>query len=421
MSAASDAMKATSQHEFHPDAERLNAFAELALGQGERDEVLEHLAVCGRCRKVVALAREAAEAESAAEVAAPASRRPAIQANAWWKQWRVVWVPTAVVAAFAVASVSVYLRQVKQHETTIRTAKLAPNQGTGPAPVSPPAEQAKAAPPALPAPAPAAAKSPKARNSVAIPVERQRPYREPLIDRLQPLPPPAPPQPSAPVNLAPGLSGEGFLRGGAPAIYRSSASAQWQTEKKAEDREKQQAENGVLHGALFGAKAAPPPAPRGAISIPQAATESVVVTTAAPELETQTAESASFGTLQSALASKPVAARMASVIRLPGGQHAVSTVSSGKVVLAIDQDGALYISQDQGGTWERIIQQWTGRAVVVRRQPMPPAAAPVPEAEQEAKPASGKSEVSPSATAFELVNDKNQVWLSSDGLIWSPK
>lgn len=417
---AIDAMKATSQHEFHPDAERLNAFAELALGQSERNEALEHLAVCGRCRQVVALAREAAEAEVAAEGAAPASRSPVIQASAWWKQWRVVWVPTAVVAAFAVASVSIYLRQVEQRETAIRMAKLAPNRGTGPASVPPPSEQAKAEPPASPAPAPAAAKSPKARNSGAIPVERQRPYQEPLIDRLQPLPPP--PQPAAPVSLAPGLAGEGFLRGGAPAIYQSSASAQWRPEKKEQDREKQQAENGVLHGSLFGPKAAPPATPRGAISIPPAATESVVVTTAAPELETQTAESAGFGALESASASRPIAARMASMIRLPGGQNAVSTTSSGKILLAIDQAGALYISQDQGGTWDRVIQQWTGRAVLVRRQPMPPtAAAPLPEAELEAKPASGTSEVSPSATIFEIVNDKNQVWWSNDGRIWTPK
>ena len=58
-------MKPKTQHEIHPDAERLSAFAEQALGERERGEVLEHLAVCGRCRQVVALAREAGEAEVA--------------------------------------------------------------------------------------------------------------------------------------------------------------------------------------------------------------------------------------------------------------------------------------------------------------------------------------------------------------------
>ena len=50
-------MSATSQHGFHPDAESLSAFAEQALEGRERGEVLNHLAVCGRCRHVVALAR----------------------------------------------------------------------------------------------------------------------------------------------------------------------------------------------------------------------------------------------------------------------------------------------------------------------------------------------------------------------------
>jgi len=72
------AMKATGQHEFHPDAESLSAFAEQALGERERGRVLEHLAVCGRCRRVVALAREAADAEvvRARSGARPSGRTP---------------------------------------------------------------------------------------------------------------------------------------------------------------------------------------------------------------------------------------------------------------------------------------------------------------------------------------------------------
>ena len=54
-------MSARSQHGFHPGAESLSAFAEQALAERERAEVFAHLAVCGRCRRVVALAREAAD------------------------------------------------------------------------------------------------------------------------------------------------------------------------------------------------------------------------------------------------------------------------------------------------------------------------------------------------------------------------
>src|SRR5580704_18435477 len=40
----------------HLDADLLTAFAEQALPVAERDGVLEHLALCGDCREVVALA-----------------------------------------------------------------------------------------------------------------------------------------------------------------------------------------------------------------------------------------------------------------------------------------------------------------------------------------------------------------------------
>jgi Putative zinc-finger/Photosynthesis system II assembly factor YCF48 len=40
----------------HPDADLLTAFADQALSGAERDNVLEHLAFCGNCREVVALA-----------------------------------------------------------------------------------------------------------------------------------------------------------------------------------------------------------------------------------------------------------------------------------------------------------------------------------------------------------------------------
>jgi len=45
----------------HPDADLLAAFAELTLSTTERDGVLEHLALCGDCRDVVALALPAAD------------------------------------------------------------------------------------------------------------------------------------------------------------------------------------------------------------------------------------------------------------------------------------------------------------------------------------------------------------------------
>ncbi len=45
----------------HPDADALTAFAEQALSATERDGVLEHLARCGDCRELIALALPAAD------------------------------------------------------------------------------------------------------------------------------------------------------------------------------------------------------------------------------------------------------------------------------------------------------------------------------------------------------------------------
>jgi hypothetical protein len=117
-------MTATSQHGFHPDAESLSAFSEQALNERERMEVLAHLAVCGRCRQVVALAREAADA---GEVTAAARLRKTNAPDSWWKQWRLVWVPTAVVAAFAAASISVYIERSDRHGPDTKIAEQNPD------------------------------------------------------------------------------------------------------------------------------------------------------------------------------------------------------------------------------------------------------------------------------------------------------
>jgi hypothetical protein len=94
------------------------------------------------------------------------------------------------------------------------------------------------------------------------------------------------------------------------------------------------------------------------------------------------------------------------------------------LVLAIDKEGTLFLSLDRGDTWDRVNIQWTGRAVTVTQlfavagafqftqtaQTQPAANAP----------ATG-GPVSNPPLIFELVNDKNQAWVSTDGRIWSLK
>src|SRR6266853_282467 len=73
-----DRLRAALPEQAHPDADLLAAFAEQALSATERDGVLQHLALCGDCREVVALALPAADL-----VAAPiASETDGLQTTA---------------------------------------------------------------------------------------------------------------------------------------------------------------------------------------------------------------------------------------------------------------------------------------------------------------------------------------------------
>jgi protein TonB len=415
-------MKAPSQYELHPDAELLSAFAEQALGGSERDDVLHHLAACGRCRQVVALARNAAEPDVVAKAAVPEARRQPIQANAWWKQWRAVWIPTAVVAAFAVTSIAFYLRQVELREAASRMAELSPKQQAEPAMAPPPAEQLKAVPPAALAPATPASKIAKENPPEPTKGAGDRLKSVPMIaDRFspvqRPLPAPPPPAPSLPEqpSSVPALAGSGFLNGNRPDFNEASASAQLQAERKEQD-ERQQSAARVLHGAMFAAKASPPPTEHGE---QRNATEQVAVSAAQTEI--RLAPIPHFETLQSAGANA-LATHAMRPIRLPSSRPAISVATAGKVSLAIDQAGALFISQDEGSTWERVLQQWTGRAVVVRRQTSSPTAAPqLPDAKEQPEPADAASAVSHPDRTFEIVNDQGQVWWSADGRIWFTK
>ena len=67
-------MNSNPKLEMHPDAESLNAFAEQALGEQEREQIVAHLAECGRCREVVFWRGSGAE-EMAPELAAAAAAR----------------------------------------------------------------------------------------------------------------------------------------------------------------------------------------------------------------------------------------------------------------------------------------------------------------------------------------------------------
>ncbi len=111
-------------------------------------------------------------------------------------------------------------------------------------------------------------------------------------------------------------------------------------------------------------------------------------------------------------------------IQLPSGLASVSIASRGHFLLAIDKAGALFLSEDRGVTWERITTQWTGRAVEVHRQVAANDAmqtAPAAQNGTTGDSSAGAGAASPPPVLFELSNDKNQTWMSTDGRTWTPK
>ena len=112
----------------HPDADLLTAFAEQALSATERDGVLEHLALCGDCREVVALALpaeapavaatpEADRADSQMQRRMPEATKSRLSVFAWpTLRW------AALAAGVALAASVFLLRSDKQNVATLHPA-----------------------------------------------------------------------------------------------------------------------------------------------------------------------------------------------------------------------------------------------------------------------------------------------------------
>lgn len=114
---ARERLRASRPVTSHPVPDLLTAFAEQALPGPERDAVLEHLARCGECREVVALALPPAES-----VEADAKTRPG---RPGWLSLPVLrWGVVAAAAVVVVAAVGV--RQWQQHKPLTVASQVKP-------------------------------------------------------------------------------------------------------------------------------------------------------------------------------------------------------------------------------------------------------------------------------------------------------
>jgi hypothetical protein len=409
-------MNTGGKHDFHPDAESLSAFAEQALSGRERGQVLAHLAVCGRCRQVVALAREAG---LDAEVTPAAAERPAIQPYAWWRSWRFAWIPAAALAATVALAVFVHTRYV---ELNAEMAKNERQQVTQPAatPASP--AQQERAQPAPPAAEPEATKSrTRSLKRASEGTAPNRPPQESVVTAAMPAEPGAMGRTEATraeAEPASGATGQG-IAGEGSAGERTTATYTPEPAVDAWQERQEKAAAGSEQRRLYAARAAAPTSARGTDGGAAAGSSTRQATVSSPQPEMQAQPAAGFAKQKQPLAAGIYAGAM-KAIHLPSGLAAVSMAQAGHRTLAIDEAGTLFLSVDAGNHWEIVTQQWTGRAVELRTETKYSASA-APAARAPANSSSDAGAAPSPASFFEILNDKNQAWLSTDGEIWIAK
>ena len=406
-------MSATTHHEIHPDAEILSAFAEQALSAKDRGQVIEHLAVCGRCREILTLTSEA----SGAEVVA--TRHENAPPRGWWRTWGLVLAPAAAVAATALIAVSVYQRDV---ERKAEVARLERQQAIKKPPVLP---QAPLQPTPEAAPAAAPSNAPTEPQKIGrTAVAKRAPVSGP--DEMA-VAPPAVMNGMFPAIGGPVENSEFERRrkideasppsGASPDDTIPNAAAAYDEERKKHVEEESEVRRQFVartpvpsseHGSGDGA-----PGSSAASNIEPASVSE-------QQLEAQPAPTA--GSLQlHGLSSMMDVATGPYAFHLPSGLPAISSASADHRTLAIDEKGTLFVREDSGGAWEKVKRQWTGRAIAVRRHANAldtKVAAPAP---QTAGEPSDSGPLSQPDTVFELVNDQSQVWFSIDGRVWTTK
>ena len=368
-------MNTTPQPDFHPDAESLNAFMEQLLAEPERERILGHIASCNRCRQVVYLAQAAASGE---ETPAPPAT-PAFHSARHWTNWRFAWVLAIAMAAIVTLAIflhrphsapgSEYARVAPRAEEAVPmpSSQKPADAGTAQAPVA--ANLTARTTTSTPGRSDSQALSPAAASSMALPAE---------AGAIEP--------PAADSQAAAMSAGGSEERLSAP-----KAAAQLKRET-IEAASQSQFANGVPTSNTTTAKISPVRMKSMAGPVP--ASRNLTVAAAAPRLEMKAVSSGSFDrTVQPSI----VGAHAPGAPHLPSGLAAVSTATAQHCTLAIDQAGALFLSDNAGQHWESVVRQWDGRAVEVRIKP---------------------ALSSPPTEVFEIVNDRGLIWASMDGKTW---
>jgi Carboxypeptidase regulatory-like domain/Putative zinc-finger len=461
----------------HPDENLLSAFAEHALTGNERESVLEHLSACARCRDVVFVAQQALSA--AGTGVAPVSVSPDRPRLRW--AWQVAAGAIAVLLVAGPILVYRYRGRTSQKPDQLATTIQAEAPAAGPvsAPTSNSAlsvvPQRAAALKPLQSAASADGLTRRAESgaeirgsvadrsgaaiggaSVSVRALSSGTTQTTVTDPRGQFDVGALPSGKYEVQVqAPGFNGfteavtvqpseqasvdakldvgaasqtvtvaSGFVGGLATESPSPTA--------KAVNKGAEPARPLPLSGRNMAAAAVPAPPP------PQA-TQPVTVTAAQAPIVTGPLATGAAVNGAAPAAAFPVAFPIKDgvVLRcigtdcvarnLPSSAKAVSAAGSGLTVMAVDSEGNLYLSSDQGEHWSLANMQWSGKAVSVRTEPvlrlgvLSDKSSTAPSGESVHGAMYAKKPPSEGA-AFELTNDKGQTWVSLDeGKTWLAK
>lgn len=393
-------MNSATQFDPHPDAESLNAFVEQALTEGERVQILAHLAVCERCRRVVTLTQDTAAAAEVVPAAAVETAQPARKSASWLWNWRHAWIPATALAVLIAAAFFVHMRQQQPGpETATATLPAAPQIAENtPAASSP--KQMVAGETKTAAPTRAAKRSIKGRTATepdeAVTLSRVEPARSEMMQA----PPAIGRHGAEQLAKAAGISGPVPAQQEPMASPRPDMSAtSWKPQLQ-----------GAAEASSVAAKAARPghTEPLGMATAAQTRLDLAAASIAA-KVKSQPGLNANLRAVEKKAANPNLHLMQAQMIQLPSGLPAVSTASANHHTLALDAAGALFLREDPGDHWEQVPSQWTGRIVKVRLQQAPGNANSSVAAPSLANP------------VFEIVNDAGQEWVSPDGSTWKRK
>lgn len=394
-------MNSNPQFDLHPDAESLNAFAEQALGERERAQIVAHLAECGRCRDVVFLAQEAVAQMEVGElvVAMPAVAASQVVRKApWYRNWRLAWVPGALAAIVTVA----YVVHERRVELAAEQAKLAAEASARPVEIAralpKPTMEMQAVPPRVAGIHALAAKNAKPEAPGARPMTlgiAAGPLTGGANEMVSAKRAPAP-APTAPPAV-----------GAAPLRTGETADSKKEPEL-ADGRERQgQAMDAQRNEARAATMQAMPKAETSASEQVSAMAPAGFGAASSAEAKEGTLSSGNGLTSGRYKSSGVAALYKSKQAGLPSGLVEVSRAAlNARCVVAIDGVGGVFLTEDAGNHWTTVARQWTGRAVAVHVEK-------ATGSDQGAAPSPG--------AFFEMANEQGQEWVSTDGRNWMAK